>query len=87
MKYKQFIDKLSPYFSPSEICMIDKFYTDVAVDMITDNNYDTEDYAQFGRDLFIQECHKIPLEWIRDYAGGSIKNPLLLARDIASSAF
>lgn len=87
MTYKQFTDKLIPYFSPGEICMIDKFYTDVAVDMITDNDYDTEDYAQLGRDLFIEECHKIPLEWIRDYAGGSIKNPDLLIRDIATGVF
>ena len=87
MTYKQFTEKLSPYFSPSEICMIDKFYTDVAVDMVADNNYDTEDYAQFGRNLFIEDCYEIPLEWIQDYAGGSIKNPGLLARDIASSAF
>jgi len=32
MTYKQFTEKLSAYFSPSEICMIDKYYTDVAVD-------------------------------------------------------
>lgn len=87
MTYKQFTEKLSAYFSPSEICMIDKYYTDVAVDMVADSNYDTEDYAQFGRDLFIKECRKIPLEWIRDYAGGSIKNPGLLIRDIATGVF
>ena len=93
MTYKQFADKLIPYFSIEEIRNINNFYTDAAIDLvdvygIDDAGFDEEDYAQVGRDIFIQELNDgLSYEYIQGYTGGTIKNQRLLLRDIEIGNF